>query len=289
MKLQATYFYQGRYHLLFRWADGNLRDFWEKYPEPDDIPRTPGFAKWLVQQLVGLASGLNAILLCPPNTADDVEEDKYASENIRGVHGNLKPENILWFEQIPEPIGPDERLLQRYGRLLISDFGRVQIDLPETHFASFTYQSPEFDIQEELTQSFDIWTLGCVMLEFMVWYLGGFRARDEFSRNRAVEDKSGPIKLDSYFHKKRKAGRDGQTFTTAVLKMSVVKQFETLRNDPRTTQCLIDLLSLTEEKLLREFPEKRATCDEIVHDLNVIHAQCLRSEEYCSKPVHGSQ
>lgn len=80
LKLQVTYLYQDRYHLLFRWADGNLRDFWEKYPGLDDIPRTHEFATWVVQQLVGLTSGLKAILLCPPDTADNVEADNHTSK-----------------------------------------------------------------------------------------------------------------------------------------------------------------------------------------------------------------
>lgn len=143
--------------------------------------------------------------------------------NVRGVHGNLKPENIVWFEQIPEPLDSDERLLQRYGRLLISDFGRVQLHLPETHLLSFTYRAPEFDIKEELTQSFDIWAWGCMILEFLVWYLRGFGAFEELSRDRAAEDRSGPIKVDSYFQKEMRAGPDGQPLITATLKMSVVK------------------------------------------------------------------
>lgn len=51
----------------------------------------------------------------------------------------------------------------------------------------------------------------------------------------------------------------------------------------------MDLLDLIELKLLRMRPEHRATCDEIVKDLQDIYTECLRSEEYCVSPVPGSK
>lgn len=220
MKLLVTYQYQDRYHMLFRWADENLHDFWKKYPRPDDIPRTHSFATWVFQQLVGLTSGLKAILLSPSFIADDEEEDNYATGN---VHANLKPDNILWFEQIPEFIERDEKSSQCYGRLFISDFGRVHIDFPEDRFVSGTYGAPEFEKREKLTQSYDIWTLGCVILDFVVWYLGGVRDIYKFSEDRVNEPTNGHFQTDDFFHTERKTGRDGQPIISATLKVSVAK------------------------------------------------------------------
>lgn len=51
----------------------------------------------------------------------------------------------------------------------------------------------------------------------------------------------------------------------------------------------MDLLDLIELKLLRMRPEHRATCDEIVNDLQAIYTGCLHSEQYCVTPVSGSE
>lgn len=234
MKLQLTYLWRDHYHLLFRWADGNLKKFWEGHPRPEDIPRTHGFATWAAQQLLGLTQGLQAIHLCPPDhqsiSEQGEEEDAHASQRTRGRHGDLKPENILWFKQAHmKPVRQDEKQPHHQGTLVISDFGLTQFHRFETGRVNPrevartpTYRPPEYDISDEITQSFDIWTWGCVLLEFAVWYLKGFHAWDGFSQERASEHKGGPIQEDSYFQVETKIGRDGQT-SSATIKKSVVK------------------------------------------------------------------
>lgn len=36
------------------------------------------------------------------------------------------------------------------------------------------------------------------------------------------------------------------------------------------------------------WPEKRGTCDEVLESLEKIYNECVRSEEYCTKPAPGS-
>lgn len=232
MKLQLTYLWRDHYHLLFRWADGNLQKFWEGHPRPEDIPRTQGFATWVAQQLLGLTQGLQTIHLCPPDhqsiSEPGEEEDAHALERTRGRHGDLKPENILWFKQA-QPIRQDENQPQHQGILVISDFGMTQFHRFETDRVdpleigrTPTYRPPEYDISDGINQSFDIWSWGCVLLEFAVWYLKGFHAWDDFSQKRCDEHKGGPIQEDVYFQVETKIGRDGQT-PSATMKKSVVK------------------------------------------------------------------
>lgn len=168
MKLELTYLYQERYHLLFRWADGNLRDYWERYPEPSNIPRTHEFATWVSGQWLGLAEALMAIHECPPDsdvTADD-EADVLAPQRTNGRHGDIKPENILWFQSHER--GSDRSPFG--GRLVISDFGLTEFHRDETGLVSPmnvanspTYRAPEYDVSETISQSYDIWTMGCVL------------------------------------------------------------------------------------------------------------------------------
>lgn len=166
MRLELTYEYQDRFHLLFRWADGNLRDYWQRHPKPNDIPRTHNFTVWITQQWLGLAEALMTIHECPPDsgiTADD-ESDDLAPQRTNGRHGDIKPENILWFNG-------DRSAFE--GKLVISDFGLTEFHRDETGLVSPmntarspTYRAPEYDVSETISQSYDIWTLGCVMREF---------------------------------------------------------------------------------------------------------------------------
>lgn len=60
-------------------------------------------------------------------------------------------------------------------------------------------------------------------MEFFVWYLKGFQAFDQFSRDRAAEDNTVPIRRDNYFKVIGNAGvNDGRVSKKAVLKKAVV-------------------------------------------------------------------
>lgn len=172
MRLELTYEYQDRFHLLFRWADGNLRDYWERHPLPSDIPRTHAFAIWLTKQWLGLADALLTIHECPPDSgviADD-EIDDLALQRTNGRHGDIKPENILWFQ--PHEYNGYQSAFE--GILVISDFGLTEFHRDETGLVSPmnvamspTYSAPEYDICETISQSYDIWTMGCVLRKYI--------------------------------------------------------------------------------------------------------------------------
>lgn len=170
MRLELTYYHQDRYHLLFRWADGNLRDYWEKHPEPSDIPRTHEFAVWVSKQWLGIAEALMTIHECPPDTGvvEDDAPDALALLRINGRHGDIKPENILWFQ--PYECNGDQSAFE--GKFVISDFGLTEFHRDETGMVdpvnlarSPTYRAPEYDVSETISQSYDIWTMGCVLCE----------------------------------------------------------------------------------------------------------------------------
>ena len=172
MRLELTYEYQDRYHLLFRWADGNLRDYWEKHSEPSDIPRTHAFAVWASKQWQGLAEALMTIHECPPDSdiAADDETNHLALQRTYGRHGDIKPENILWFQ--PHECNGNQSEFE--GKFVISDFGLTEFHRDETglvnpmHVArSPTYSAPEYDVSETISQSYDIWTMGCVLCKYL--------------------------------------------------------------------------------------------------------------------------
>lgn len=215
---------------MFRWADGNLRDYWETHPLVSDIPRTREYAAWMTSQWLGLANGLLAIHHCPPDIdsepSDDQADDGFRSQRVNGRHGDIKPENILWFDMH----NAEDQQLPANGKLVISDFGLTEFHRFETGVVnprgvatSPTYRAPEYDVSAGISQSYDIWTFGCVLLEFVVWYLQGFDAFDQFSQDRATED-TGVIQEDKFFKVAPSVGqsKDGKVCSVASLKNSVI-------------------------------------------------------------------
>jgi len=103
-----------------------------------------------------------------------------------GRHGDIKPENILNFAKPNEQSG--------HGTLKITDFGltRFHTKNTKTYFIKShkilvtpTYRPPECDmVGATISTSFDIWSFGCVILEFVTWYLGGYSYLLEFVRHR---------------------------------------------------------------------------------------------------------
>ncbi|TDZ33803.1 CTD kinase subunit alpha [Colletotrichum spinosum] len=100
-----------------------------------------------------------------------------------GRHGDIKAENILWFEDVHD----------RYGKLVISDFGlgvfnskHSRSNIPNDHIPQTpTYRPPESEIKEAtVSRKWDIWTLGCVYAEFVTWMLGGGQQVDDFEEWR---------------------------------------------------------------------------------------------------------
>ena len=114
-----------------------------------------------------------------------------------GRHGDLKPENILWF-------GDSE---DGEGCLKISDFGEAELNSrasksgPRERLAnSMTYRPPECDLQPKIIrQSYDIWCLGCVYMEFVTWMLGGVELWQEFAGKRLTWDIFQSNNSDAFF------------------------------------------------------------------------------------------
>jgi len=185
--LLATFEHKNSYHLLFPWANANLRRYWAMFPNPWIDRR---YCLWVAQQCKGLARGLSIIHEPPIDLSDD-----YSGENALqpsrgreplhnrayGRHGDIKPENILWFSD-----GPSSGL----GILEIADFGLTRFHHKQSRSNispvgmgnSPTYRAPEFDMPAGLlSRSYDIWALGCLYLEFITWYFLGWNGVTQFS------------------------------------------------------------------------------------------------------------
>lgn len=65
------------------------------------------------------------------------------------------------------------------------------------------------------------------------------------------------------------------------------QQFESLHQDPKISELLVDALDFIEEKMLRMGPEKRATSKEVVERFRGIYERASADAHYCLEPVPG--
>ncbi|KAI0429029.1 kinase-like domain-containing protein [Xylaria sp. FL1042] len=151
----------GKHYFMFPWGDGgNLSDFFENVQPRLD----PGFVREIFQQLRGLADAVNTMHHFGP-------DKKFMS------HGDLRPSNIVRFldktqvgtlKIVSMPIAK-----HRYEESTIFRDGGT-----ETRYGATRYQPPEVFTMPDKSQSRsnDIWCMGCIYLEFLIWLLYG---RDE--------------------------------------------------------------------------------------------------------------
>jgi serine/threonine protein kinase len=217
------------HHFMFVWADGgSLRDFWENTPLPGvDTLLMPALVKETLQQIAGLADGLFKL---------------HTVANFR--HGDLKPENILRFN--------DET---RLGNLKIADFGlsKQHKEMTERRrnptsmkHATVRYESPDAKrsivLQKEAySRLSDIWSMGCILLEHLIWLLYGCKELERLN----AEMQLNTMDTAAFWHFNTTNGKN------EVLPV-VASWMRHLASDRECTDtmCLSALLRLIRERLL---------------------------------------
>jgi serine/threonine protein kinase len=164
------------YFLVFECADSTLSDLWTK--PPADWIELPQVAKWVASQSQGLAAALGMIHDFKKYRALDDFNDR-----THGFYGDLKPDNVLCYKNW---IGQEHEL----GILQITDFGlssfhhtQTAVDIKIRHQAG-DYRPPESQMVLKISVSFDVWTLGCLSLEFLTWLVKGPSGLKEFRESR---------------------------------------------------------------------------------------------------------
>ena len=229
--------YEERY-LMFEWADGgNLRDLWVSIPEPKLEPR---LIKAALIQLKRLAEALNAA--------------HYVKDGSSYRHGNLKPENIWWFSDgttlgklkiggWSEAKSPHvaRKLWPKHGAAM---YGARLYEPPEV----MTDIDPTFLRQATQRHSrlCDIWSMGCITLEFVVWLLYGVQGLNEF--NCSIQGNSG---VHSAFYRipDRKNRHVAEVHDRVIHWMNFMSKDSAGRNRNGTKTALGDVLAIVRDKL----------------------------------------
>ncbi|KAL2694700.1 hypothetical protein Neosp_001286 [[Neocosmospora] mangrovei] len=147
-------------YFLFPWAEhGNLKEFWKR--EKVRPLKNPEMMGWMLKQMRGLCHALSIF-----------HETHY-------LHGDIKPENILLFEE-----GGYKGTLRVAGVRLarIDPEATERHEITETMTGTTRYLSPEFVHKDQIPRVFDVWALGCVFIEFLIWTLHGYDRLFDFRK-----------------------------------------------------------------------------------------------------------
>ncbi|KAK5653805.1 hypothetical protein OQA88_7963 [Cercophora sp. LCS_1] len=284
VNLLGSYKKDDRYFMLFPWADGDLRQFWEKHPNPQPSLK---LVSWMAKQITGLLSALEAINGKTTTHASSSSESSKSSPKFFGRHGDIKPENILWYKE-----DPSGRSNGSDGVLKLTDFGLAKLRSPENGPESkalgvtATYRSPEFELQNgRISRNSDIWALGCVLLEYLTWYLLGWDATENLFVDLRLLDDAGDsvIKEDKFFN----LVQDPSTGSLgAVTKPSVTEWLRMLRRHPNCSDYLADLLDLVENQMLCIDPKQRASSGTLRATTNQMYHKGLINPAYFLRLNH---
>lgn len=251
LNLLATYKYKGYYHLVFPWADGDLRRLWRTTPNPQAGKEE---MRWLAQQCASIASALKSVHAGAESWieagGDGPSDKQRMAMNKFGIHGDIKPENIFIFSKGQQKsfkalcMGPPNNSSdsssattpsERSSRggspssaadeMVLGDFGsggffNTSSNPDPLRQITVAYRPPEYDTKlRPVSRSWDVWGLGCTYLEFVTWFLLGPSGLTEFAKRRTTRTAAGKLS-DEYFETFIDGSQDGGVGAT--LKESVL-------------------------------------------------------------------
>ncbi|KAF5588093.1 serine threonine kinase [Fusarium pseudocircinatum] len=254
--LLASYRMEGRYHFVFPLADWDLAMYWRSEPKPSNDRRT---LEWFGGQLRGLADAVSMI-----HGQKDQERDVY------GVHGDIKPENILCF-------GSNDS--ERWTAFALSDFGSSYFctaeerNIPHGLKHTPAYRAPEIDTTTlGITQAYDIWSLGCVFAEAITWFYEGRTGIAKLIHARLDEERNSPNRDAFFYVKDNFTNRGG---LSAKLKPEIQRLLVSLRRSSRSSLFMDDMLYIVLEGMLKVNVSERMSALEV---LDALTRMCLKLE-----------
>ncbi|GAW25874.1 putative serine threonine protein kinase [Rosellinia necatrix] len=279
----APFKWREEHYIMFEWANGGtLREFWDNNRNAHFELNGDRISQFLTQ-LCGLAEATCMLHNTNPHTSTGLEDTAkrklsftsngqplLASEvslsdsnNMPGIdllneeldntakhwrHGDIKPENILVAKN------PSSWL----GILKIADLGlakqhefatAVRVEVTSTEHTTLHYEAPEAVTNKTKPRSrrYDIWSMGCIILESVIWLLYGSDGLDEFYREKKKLQSRAQHSL--YFTTEThenglEVASVSETVTTWITGM--------LEHDPECNKAtaLRELLELVKDKLL---------------------------------------
>ncbi|KAM0398835.1 hypothetical protein ACHAPZ_007800, partial [Fusarium culmorum] len=248
------------------------------YKETIDPPKGRRGAMWLLTQLEGLIGAIDTIH--DPRHLNLGPQGKY------GRHGDIKCDNILCFKNSETT---DDVLV-------ISDFGlsKLNSDKSRSNIPNATvppvpgYRPPECDIEGgKVSRAFDVWTIGCLFLELITWFLGGPSYIKRFEGKRNTTFINGMMN-NIFFTFQELVPRDPGGAKAILVKPEVTEWILELRQHANCSQFLHEALNIIEQKMLVVLStgKTRSSSGELRKEFERISRRCNSEREYTQgKPL----
>lgn len=230
---------------------------------------TPGMLESteLAQQLFGLASALAAIHY--PDQFDNTQKEGLLHVPGSGSHRagyihDIKPENILVFVYMLNGRKKYWFKLADFSCAKVNDLessvsGKNRYSWKtESKSGTPVYRAPESTGEGARTsRPYDLWSLGCVYLELLVWFLEGYDPLEQF-RSARQQHVSPSGREDEGFYFKPTDAVDFR------LRDVVIQKIDFVRNQRRG---ILKDVADTIPALLQIEPKQRPTVERLVEDL----------------------
>ncbi|XXH04366.1 hypothetical protein Hte_010780 [Hypoxylon texense] len=264
------------YYLLFDWAEGTLNNFWR---QNISLVGDRSHCKWMSEQFYALCRALECVHNERQRTLNSIDKNSlerslhgrlHDANNLYGRHGDIKPDNLLWFS--PEH-RPD-------GVLVLSDFGLGRLHTqvsrsnqnPRDMGWTATYRAPEFDLPNGMvSQASDIFGLGCVFLEYVTWFLLGINSVEHEFPYLRMESDIHDFRSDTFFNI-----RGQQPY----LKSSVKDWISKLQSHDNCTQYISQLLEIIRDRMLEPEREKRIPILLLIKKMEALWQACERDASF---------
>jgi serine/threonine protein kinase len=270
----ASWTQKETFYMLFPLAELNLSQFLRRMPNPE---LNNEFVNWLFTQLKGLADGVRLIHNLGPSGLGPESLVSPKKPGRTGFHHDIKPQNILVFAKT-DSIKASPKMTDYV--LKLSDFGAARINvilsqsggnritsykLSDLTYGDSVYGAPDFALESRTSRPYDLWSLGCVFLEVLIWTFGLSNSNlDDFEKER-LNSRGAPMSQDSAFWHRDKDGK-------VRLKAAVVQRLKQLQKHCQNRGVFKHLVSST-ARLLTKMPSQRSKAQDICTELDAARLQ----------------
>jgi len=282
----ASWTQDSKFYMLFPCAETHLGQFLRTRPNPE-LDNT--FVLWLLQQLKGLADGVRHIHNLGPSglgpEAMARDPRRPTKRGRTGFHHDLRPQNILVF--VDDNVGDRPPSITDFV-LKISDFGTAKISNMLSHsgfvekssyktrnlsHGDTVYGAPDFALMGETSRPYDVWSLGCIFLEILLWTFGlSDSDLNTFEFDRLLSPEAKGHQTPAYWC------RDDRGKVR--LKPPVVQRLKRLQDHCKGRGIFEKLVSCT-AKMLTVHPNQRP---DALYVYNVMDTQLLQAKVDLTKP-----
>jgi serine/threonine protein kinase len=237
---------------------------------------------------------LPALSVSTPNPASlevighpDLKRRTSSLNSVNCRHGDIKPENILRFTNGKADTG--------LGVLKLADLGRAQQHMEATMMRETKekelwrtrwYEPPDLEeknhkeANEKISRLFDIWSMGCVIFEAVLWLIYGYNSVGVFlNANKLTTGEQGATP----YWRKAKSGKYEVSNTVTIWTENM------LESDPERNGAIGHLVKLVRDRLLKiDLPPNsdvyvegfRTNAKDLREQLEFIIEKARENEEY---------